>query len=114
MDKGTCPKDLRYVAKANIFPDEDFKTDIRSLRKEAKQKFTGALTRFHYRNFKRNQDKLRRAKLHRPENDTNANWERPQSDTRSANSFPEIIKSITANLDKRLQEVNVLMQKLGR
>ena len=42
MDKGTCPKDLCYVAKANIFPDDDFKSDIRSLRKEAKQKFIGA------------------------------------------------------------------------
>ena len=62
MDKGTCPKDLRYVAKANIFPDEEFKSDIRALRKEAEQKFIGALTRFHYRRVERNQDKLRRAK----------------------------------------------------
>ena len=33
MENGTCPPDLRYDAKANIFPDEDFKSDI--IRKEA-------------------------------------------------------------------------------
>ena len=56
LEKGTCPKDLRYVAKANIFPDEEFKSDIRALRKEAEQKFIGALTRFHYRRVECNQD----------------------------------------------------------
>ena len=25
IENGTCPPDLRYDAKANIFPDEDFK-----------------------------------------------------------------------------------------
>ncbi|XP_068708250.1 uncharacterized protein [Montipora foliosa] len=27
LDKGTCPKSLRYNVKANIMPDEDFKSD---------------------------------------------------------------------------------------
>ena len=35
MENGTCPPDLRYDAKANIFPDEDFKSDIKAIRKEA-------------------------------------------------------------------------------
>ena len=104
MEKGTCPKDLRYVAKA-----EEFKSDIRALRKEAEQKFIGALTRFHYRRVERNQDKLRRAKSHKPDKNTiDANRTRtgelPQPSTSSASSLPESIKSITVNLDKRLRE----------
>ena len=31
MENGTCPPDLRYDAKANIFPDEDFKSDIKDI-----------------------------------------------------------------------------------
>ena len=54
--RGTCPKDLRYDAKANIYPDEEFKFDIKVIRKETEQKF------LHYRRIDRNQDKLRRAK----------------------------------------------------
>ena len=34
LENGTCPPDLRYDAKANIFPDEDFKSDIKAIRKE--------------------------------------------------------------------------------
>ena len=45
MDRGTCPKDLRYDAKAKIYPD------IKAIRKEAEQTF------LHYRRIERNQDK---------------------------------------------------------
>ena len=31
MEIGTCPPDLRYDAKANIFPDEDFKSVIKDI-----------------------------------------------------------------------------------
>ena len=31
MENGTCPPDLRYDAKANIFPDEDFKSDTKDI-----------------------------------------------------------------------------------
>ena len=62
MENGTCPPDLRYDAKANIFPDEDFKSDIKAIRKEAEQKFLGALIRFHDRRIDRNQAQLRKAK----------------------------------------------------
>ena len=60
--KSTCPRDLHYVAKANITTDEEFKTEINSKKKEAELKFIGALTKFHYRRVERNNDKLRRAK----------------------------------------------------
>ena len=31
MESGTCPPDLRYDAKANIFPDEDFNSDTKDI-----------------------------------------------------------------------------------
>ena len=61
-EKGTCTRDFCYVAKANITPDEEFKTEVHSIKREAKRKFVGALTKFHYRRVERNNDKLRRAK----------------------------------------------------
>ena len=71
--QGHNPKDLRYAAKANIFPDEEFKNNIRALRKVTKQKFIGALTRFHCHCVEGNPIKLRRAKSYKLENDTNKN-----------------------------------------
>ena len=56
MENGTCPPDLRYDAKANIFPDEYFKSDIKAIRKEAEQKFLRALIKdikFHNRRLDR-------------------------------------------------------------
>lgn len=37
MDKGTCPESLQYRAKAQIRADNDFKTDIKRIRKNAEQ-----------------------------------------------------------------------------
>ena len=42
-ETGTCLRDLRYVAKANITPDEEFKAEMHSLKREAE------LTKFQYR-----------------------------------------------------------------
>ena len=61
-EKDTCPRDLHYVAKANITPDKEFKTEIYSIKREAERKFIGALTKYHYRRVERSNDKLRRAK----------------------------------------------------
>jgi len=56
------PRDLHYVAKANMTPDEEFKTEIHSIKREAERKFIGALTKFHYRHVERNNYMLGRAK----------------------------------------------------
>lgn len=37
MDKGTCPESLQYRAKAQIRADNDFKTDIKRIRKNSEQ-----------------------------------------------------------------------------
>ena len=109
MDRGTSLKDLRYDAKANIYLDAEFKSDIKAIRKEAEQKF------LHYRRIERNQDRLRRAKSCKPKRDKHSNQAsltaHPQSST-CTNGFPESVQTIAANLEKRLQEVNVMMRKL--
>ena len=64
-ERGTCAgdaRDLHFVAKANITPDEEFKTEINSVKREVVRKFVSALTRFHYRCVERNNYKLPRAK----------------------------------------------------
>ena len=47
IENNTCPKTLRYNARANIAPDEEFKRDISWIRKEAERKVLGALVKFH-------------------------------------------------------------------
>lgn len=60
MEKGTCPKTLRYNVGANIIPDEDLKTEIGSIRKKAEQALIGALLKFHHRRIERLTIKLRK------------------------------------------------------
>ena len=60
LEKGSCPKTLRYNARANITPDEDFKKDINSIRKKAEQALVGALVKFHYRRVDRLKNKYRK------------------------------------------------------
>ena len=59
LSNDTCPKSLRYLARAKIRPDPDFKTDIKRIRKEAERKMLGALKRFHHRSVERNKAKIR-------------------------------------------------------
>ena len=42
LEKGTCPKTLRYSVRANITPDDDFKKEIGSIRNKAEQALVGA------------------------------------------------------------------------
>ena len=60
LEKGSCPKTLRYNARANITSDEDFKKDINSIRKKAEQALVGALVKFHYRRVDRLKNKYRK------------------------------------------------------
>ena len=60
LKRGSCPKTLRYNARANITPDEDFKKDINSIRKKAEQALVGAPVKFHYRRVERLKNKYRK------------------------------------------------------
>ena len=65
-----------------IRPDEDFKKDIYSIRKQAEQKLLEALTRFHYRNIESNQKQLQKPQQKARElkkNDVRTTYNRAQS-----------------------------------
>ena len=49
---------MRYNARANIAPDEEFKRDISWIRKDAERKVLGALVKFHDRRVERSKSKL--------------------------------------------------------
>ena len=40
LDNKTCPKSLRYSARANIPPDEQFKKDIQAVKQKAGARFS--------------------------------------------------------------------------
>lgn len=64
----TCPKTLRYNARANITPDGQFKKDIGSIRKNAEQEVVRSLAKFHQRRIDRLQTKRRQVELEQPKN----------------------------------------------
>ena len=48
MERNTCPKPLKYSARANTLADEQFKKYIKAIKQKAKRGFVEALTKFHY------------------------------------------------------------------
>ncbi|XP_068755861.1 uncharacterized protein [Montipora capricornis] len=62
LDNKTCPKSLRYTARANIPPDEQFKKDIQAVKLKAEQGFLSALTRFNHRRLEKQKTRLRKEK----------------------------------------------------
>ncbi len=62
LKKKTCPKTLRYSARATILADEDFKKGIKTIKEKAEQGFIRALTRFHYRRLEKQKIKLNKDK----------------------------------------------------
>ena len=61
-EKGTCQEGLRYKARARIRADNELKTDISRIRKNAQQECVKALTRFHYRECDRFRSELQKEK----------------------------------------------------
>ena len=76
LEKGTCPKNLRYNVRANIMPDEDFKSDISSIKKRAEHDFVEALVKFHHRRVEKLTIKLR--KLEQARNIREMKWNLPR------------------------------------
>ena len=60
LEKGTCPKSVRYNVKASILPDEEFKSDVVSIRKRAEHDFVRALVKFDHRHIETLTRKLRK------------------------------------------------------
>ena len=56
--KQTCPKTLRYDARAKIQANDGFKEEVKTIRKQAEQKLFGAFIKFHHRNIDSNKRHL--------------------------------------------------------
>ena len=63
MMNKTCPQSFQYSARANIPPDETFLREIKEIKEQAEQSFVGALTRYHKRRLKKQENKRNKAKL---------------------------------------------------
>lgn len=96
-EKKTSSKDLRYRVRVNITPDEEFKSDIIHIRREAEQKLIGALTRYHYRRAESNKIKLKKAE------------QRPNVTRGKKTKNPEFIKNRPRpDIDNRTENVVTL------
>lgn len=96
MEKKTCPKDLRYNVRVNIVPDDEFKSDISHIRREAEQKLIGALTRYHYRRAENNKIKLKQLE------------QRPNETRGKKTNNPDLIKN-RPRTDRENRTENVLV-----
>ena len=97
LEKGSCPKTLRYNARANITPDEDFKKEINTIRKKAEQALVGAIVKFHHRHVERLKTKYRKleqAKSRRSHQETNQSSRKTPA--RNKNTYED--KNETYNL----------------
>ena len=100
-EKKTCHKDLRYNIRFNIVPDDEFKSDISHIRRDAEQKLLGTLTRYHHRRPERKKIKLKRLE------------QRPNLPGGKKTNNPNLIKN-RPRLEKenRTKKVLVLATKL--
>ena len=115
-DKGTCPKTLRYNARANISPDEEFKQDITLIRKNAQQKYLGALIKFHYRRVERNKTKPHRIQQleQRKSNDVNLARNKAHSTVHEPRANVNKHEERIENIQKKMHELKQMMLNIQK
>ena len=108
LKRNTCPKPLRYSARANIPADEEFKKDIKTLKQKAERGFVEALTRFHYRRLEKQKTKLNKenSKTRRDGHTIPASVSKKKID-------PTKLRAMAANLQKQYNEVNRILSQLN-
>ena len=107
LKRNTCPKPLRYSARANIPADEEFKKDIKILKQKAERGFVEALTRFHYRCLDKQKTK------HNKENSkTRRNGHKMLTSVSKTKIDPTKLRAMAANLQKQYNEVNRILSQL--
>ena len=116
LDKDTCPKTLRYKARANITPDQEFKTGISSICKKAEQSLVGAVVRSNHRRVKKffKIRKLEQAKSHRQEITTGKrSSSRVDSAARTSNVNTDVnVNQLAEKLKSKIGEVHKLLLQL--
>ena len=116
LKKGTCPKTLRYSARANITPDEDFKNEIGSIRKKAEQALVGALVKYHHRRVERLTSKLRKLEQYKFRRNTvtkPTSHQKTQSPARKKTvNKGDNVNELAAELKAKISEVDVLLEQM--
>ena len=118
LEKGSCPKTLRYNARANITPDEDFN----SIREKAEQALVGALVKFLYRRVDRLKNKyrkLKQAQSGRSYQETNQssrnapdrNRNRNTSEDKNEDELAEVLKPKIREVDTLLEQMRAQEKK---
>ncbi|CAH3032432.1 unnamed protein product [Porites lobata] len=106
LERNTCPKPLRYSARANIPADEQFKKDIKAIKQKAERGFVEALTKFHYRRLEK-----QKQKLHKEMSLTNR---KGRKDSKNVNvSTTEDRNEIKALASKLKEQYEYLLSKLN-
>ena len=112
--KQTCPKTLRYDAKAKIRADEEFKEEIKTIRKQAEQRLLGALIKFHHKSIDSNKRHLN--KVSHKERLTKANKKAVNRSEHENNLDFELDKAPDTNVLKQqvqnIQQQFKLMQEM--
>ena len=109
IENNTCPKTLRYNAKANIAPDEEFKRDISWIRKDAERKVLGALVKFYDRRVERSKSRL--VKL---EQESRKEKKKDMSDKVPANTLEFSHEEKLENIQKKIDELNKMKYVLQK
>ena len=107
MKKNTCPKPLRYSARANIPADKEFKKDIKALQQKAERGFVEALTWFYHRRLEK-----RKTKLYKENSTTRRNGLTMLTPVSQTKIDPTKLRAMAANLQKQYNEVNRILSQL--
>ena len=118
LDNNTCPKTLRYSARAKMRPDPEFKSDINKIRKEAERKLLGALKKFHYRSVEQNKLKLRElerksSSRNLPSTSNNTDVKRHRAKNRDSNVTTNVQRS-ASNIQAQIDQLKQMMEKLEK
>ena len=108
LKRNTCPKPLRYSARANIPADEEFKKDIKTLKQKAERGFVEALTRFHYRRLEK-----QKTKLNKENSKTRLDGHTIPASVSKKKIDPTKLRAMAANLQKQYNEVNRILSQLN-
>ena len=111
------PETLQYRARARIRADNDFKTDIKRIRKNAEQEVLKALTRFHYREIERYKVKIKKSKRPRISKTPHTSTKNC-TPTESARVAPaenndvtvEHVKQIAVNIQANIPQFSKMME----
>ena len=113
LEKGSCPKTLKYNARANITPNEDFKK-YNAIRKKAEQAHVGALLKFHHRHVERIENKYRKleqVRSRRSYQETSQSSHKTPARNRNSNQdkneneLAEVLKATIREVDTLLEQM---------